>query len=468
MKVKKIILKDYNQFKKLELDLTYPSGHPKVGKPLDKICFIGQSGTGKTSLLRLIKYLVSYNSKVGFGIQLPKIEQGKVLMDLTFENIDYTAYPGINKNEESGEETSTVYISNCKKDNKNIKYEEWLEYRNKFEEKVRPRIINYPTESQDKYNLTDDEIKEKTPQEIENYLESLIPNKIIDFSYEDKSISWNYVLKDIKHHRAKELMLKQEIADIALNRDSKPNELSKVNRKYQNWIKKNPDPLALLSEKCLNPILNKLGLKVKMDIDYETILSLNTIEIQTLLGKEVNRNFWSTGTKHIIDTAIPLFELKPQNAVILMDEPEKSLYPDLQENIIDFYIQFTSNCQFFFATHSPVIAASFDPWEIIELRFDKNNEYAIQNLLWSGERHIDNFKFHPKYLRWDAILMKVFDVKDEGNSKHRENELLNYLSLKGQLEKMKKEGKTTSPIYKNKFELFIASSKKLGWDNEKN
>ena len=51
MKVKSLSIKDFNQFKDFELDLTYPAGHPKAGLPLDKVCIIGQSGTGKTSLL---------------------------------------------------------------------------------------------------------------------------------------------------------------------------------------------------------------------------------------------------------------------------------------------------------------------------------------------------------------------------------------------------------------------------------
>lgn len=36
------------------LDLTYPLGHPKAGQPLDKVCLIGQSATGKTQLMRLM------------------------------------------------------------------------------------------------------------------------------------------------------------------------------------------------------------------------------------------------------------------------------------------------------------------------------------------------------------------------------------------------------------------------------
>lgn len=55
MKIEKLEITDYKQFKDLKLDLTYPKGHQKEGKPLDKICIIGQSGTGKTNLLEIIR-----------------------------------------------------------------------------------------------------------------------------------------------------------------------------------------------------------------------------------------------------------------------------------------------------------------------------------------------------------------------------------------------------------------------------
>ena len=58
MKITKINIKDYHQFKNFELDLTYPNGHEKAGQPLDKVCFIGQSGTGKTTLLNVIRAIV--------------------------------------------------------------------------------------------------------------------------------------------------------------------------------------------------------------------------------------------------------------------------------------------------------------------------------------------------------------------------------------------------------------------------
>ena len=55
MKIEHLHIKNYKQFSNLDLDLTYPAGHEKAGEPLDKICIIGQSGTGKTNLLEIIK-----------------------------------------------------------------------------------------------------------------------------------------------------------------------------------------------------------------------------------------------------------------------------------------------------------------------------------------------------------------------------------------------------------------------------
>ncbi len=55
MKVKKINIHSYKHLENLSFDFTYPVGHKNVGKPLDKICIIGQSATGKTSILEIIK-----------------------------------------------------------------------------------------------------------------------------------------------------------------------------------------------------------------------------------------------------------------------------------------------------------------------------------------------------------------------------------------------------------------------------
>ncbi|PKP16885.1 MAG: hypothetical protein CVU07_05475, partial [Bacteroidetes bacterium HGW-Bacteroidetes-23] len=57
MKISKLHIDKFRHLQNLEFDFTYPEDFhitEKRGKPLDKICFIGQSATGKTGLLELI------------------------------------------------------------------------------------------------------------------------------------------------------------------------------------------------------------------------------------------------------------------------------------------------------------------------------------------------------------------------------------------------------------------------------
>ena len=82
----------------------------------------------------------------------------------------------------------------------------------------------------------------------------------------------------------------------------------------------------------------------------------------------------STGTKNLLSTFIPLKIYKPKDSMILIDEPEISFYPDIQTQLTQLYTEVGINNQLIIATHSPLIASSFEPWEIVELKFDKNNQ----------------------------------------------------------------------------------------------
>ena len=57
MKISKLHIDQFRHLENLDFDFTYPEDfhiEEKRGKPLDKICFIGQSASGKTGLLELI------------------------------------------------------------------------------------------------------------------------------------------------------------------------------------------------------------------------------------------------------------------------------------------------------------------------------------------------------------------------------------------------------------------------------
>jgi hypothetical protein len=85
-------------------------------------------------------------------------------------------------------------------------------------------------------------------------------------------------------------------------------------------------------------------------------------------------NQLSTGIRNLIFRLGHIYSLyfnrKIDRGFLLIDEPELSLFPDLLYDIIDRYLAITQNTQMFVATHSPIIAGQFEPYERIILKFD--------------------------------------------------------------------------------------------------
>ncbi|MDQ1354073.1 MAG: family ATPase [Acidobacteriota bacterium] len=444
MKIARIELKDFNQFKHVTLDLTYPRGHEKAGEPLDKVCIIGQSGTGKTSLLRLIKWFVSRDNNIGENVRLPVPAGGRVDMDFNVSDLHYRL-----RNNET-----------------NLEYDSSL---NAALQQINPLLINYPVELNQKKNLTgQQEISPFGKEDVgkknrdEDELKELKPPQIIDFAFEDIKKTWDFILKDIIEHRANGLLMKSKIADSVRKLGTNLRKVQAESGEYDKWLSQNPDPVKVIADKCLNPILDRLGLKVNLDISRKSIRELGFIELITKDGKDVPEDFWSTGTWQLVQTIIPLFQLRPANAVILMDEPERSLYPDYQTTIIDTYINLAPGSQFFFATHSPMIASCFEPWEVIELKFDPETRFVFQDLHYEGESLVDNYKYNPQYLRWDSNLLRIFGLKKDGGKKRREAlRLLAELNVR--IRKLKAENKLESEKGQKLVDENLRIKEQLDW-----
>jgi recombinational DNA repair ATPase RecF len=79
MKISKLHIDQYRHLENLTFDFTYQTGGRK-GQPLDKICFIGQSASGKTGLLELVNKTISqfYDSRI--------ISKDEILAPLYFEH----------------------------------------------------------------------------------------------------------------------------------------------------------------------------------------------------------------------------------------------------------------------------------------------------------------------------------------------------------------------------------------------
>ena len=444
MKITGIHINDFRQFNDFHLDLTYPKGHKKQGQPLDKVCFIGQSGTGKTSLLMALKELIIGNYTFKSS-------------DVKYPDFTYSIcgkYDNFNFNIEKNFLNDNLFSLLDSRNNN-------LTHQRSQKVEQNSKLIFIPAEISDKFafsknNLIDNplqyiktehQINEKIKEEKNN----LTKKRKYDFSKDNPVDIWKAILIDASDYMVEELKFSQKIVK-AIIKDS--NEANKLAEEFKNWQNKNPSPFRDLA-KVLNPIIERFFIRIKSDFDFERAEDLQFIKMETLQGKEVPYNIWSTGTKQVVLSAIPIYKLDTNKTIILIDEPERSLYPDIQKEIIDYYTNLALKAQFFYATHSPIIASSFEPWEIVELKFDYDKGTVYREKYFTGEEpHVDNYFIDPRYLRWDSVLKKVFDLKERGNEL-RVKKLMEIAALESKVKKAsdKKEKTELYKEYKKLAEL---------------
>jgi predicted ATP-dependent endonuclease of OLD family len=337
MKLKHLRIGDYRHLKDLDFDFTYQSGEKK-GQTLEKICFIGQSATGKTSILELIKIQVFKqwfdknkkeqldSSKDWYSNQFDKLKSTTLTLDRQKEQSKLFIFPS-ELLSESNYQNFTKSISTS-------------------EVKGKQLMINLANNENEIY---------LAKHSLENY--PTIDLHELDF--------WPEINKELIEYRAK---FTQKITELFGN-DVSNEAVSLLN----DWKTKNPSPLDELSQKCLNPIFKKFNLEVDTK-DTSSLVVLKPINKE----KGVPANALSTGTKQILMTALPIFALPTEENIIMIDEPERSLYPDIQIGLMDYYQGLAPKAQFIIATHSPFIAAAFEPDERFILYFDNKGDVKVR------------------------------------------------------------------------------------------
>jgi energy-coupling factor transporter ATP-binding protein EcfA2 len=445
MKVKELYIKDYHQFEDFRLDLTYPEGHPKAGQPLDKVCFIGQSGTGKTSLLNIM-------SRYFYNLHFFNRMAATRLSDMR----DDTTVDGISMKFQGAKHIESSYIDNyisLALDGEGIFIANALS--NEFH-RCNPVALFFPVDFTNNVG---------TLKDVELYRDE--ENLFLFFSGLNYGFIWQKINEQIVQYREQQIEQSLAVSEVTKKIGVKSEEILEAAKKYQEWEQQNINPLKDLADTFLDRILNKFNLRVNPELDFKKIEDVKAIKIETLDGHEVLYDFQSTGTRQVLLSMLPLYTLKPNRTAIFFDEPERSLYPDIQKEIVDIYTSLTTDCQFFYATHSPIIASSFEPWEIVELKFNPKTGKVYQELYYEGERHVDNYTINPQYLRWDDILQRVFDLDSEGNEK-RVKALMKLATLESKLKKKD----ITSEEKEKLWNEYLKLSKLTGWTtrmtNEKN
>jgi len=453
MKIKQIELKNYKQFKDLTLDLTYPKGHKKEGQPLDKICIIGQSGTGKTNILNVIKegkdtystHLIfkqeSNNEKIYFsGVE------NKVFVDK--EDIKFLdLMDGVEKKIKNfiiALIPSLIFFLSLSSKNETTLLEQFKSFSGLFtlfvfSGGVSLFLIDYfQNKKKNKYKIF---------QEYINSKKYIVLNES----------SWNLLKLKIDNYYQEKSDYKNKLSDKLLN--SKNYEKKDFLNEMQEWEEKNKNILNEIVDK-LNFIMIKFNLEViKIDPNQK---SYNDLTIKDLSnGNIIEYEHLSTGTKNLIATFIPLKIHNPKDSIILIDEPENSFYPDIQRKLTELYMEVGENNQLVFATHSPLIASSFEPWEVVELKFDKDNQ-IYREKYYEGDNHVDNYVLDPRMLTWTGILTDIFDLKEDSNFAFREKKLMEYATLKAEIKSM-----TDTQAKEEAFKKLQQIGKHLGLYNQK-
>ncbi len=414
MKVKSLHIDSFRHLQNVNFEFTYPEAHFKAGKPLDKICIIGQSATGKTGLLELIKDSLS---------NLAKIE-------LVNEREIFNHYPlGFKGHIEFLSDKEYLKLEENKITKNDIVYHYTTRSGGGSISNItlhRLRLLYLTTEiiSRESVNIFN-----KNPLDLigewsidkhgrldENFI---LDNYFYEFSQNKDQELWFILLKKILDYRKRFTQMASEL----INTGTIGN-LEKLNNQYKIWSKDNENILESFAKK-FNPILDRLNLEVDLiNTEYLIPIKLKTrdevIPISSL----------GTGTKGLLLSMFPLFELDTDDSMILLDEPERSLFPDMQIDLMTHYQNLAPNAQFIVATHSPFIAASFEPYERFILYFNAKGEVAVRqgespigddpNDMLTNDFNVDYYNDFGKKAYSDYRELKRKVAKETEPSKKKE------------------------------------------------
>jgi len=145
-------------------------------------------------------------------------------------------------------------------------------------------------------------------------------------------------------------------------------------------------------------------------------------------GKSFNIESLSSGEKQLFIRALSLKFLNANNCMILIDEPELSLHPEWQRKIVHVYEQIGENNQIIIATHSPHIVGSVRAKSIRILRRGEEGIEAFpceEDEQTYGRRVDDILQFNMNInsLRNEEIsnkLKRAGELLDKGDYKSYE------------------------------------------------
>lgn len=354
MKIEKIYISNYKNLKNLEMDFK------KDNKILDLVIFTGSNGSGKTRILECI--LNCFEDYINSNYR-----EDKNRLDIYFQENEKKCF-----NESFDLEMFFKVLNryNWKKVEPfvlggNYKKDDFFEKGKMLKEKleVLPKIIYVPTE----INF----------QKMDTASTTLVQK------YRFINIVDTNLIKDIPSFIATKI-----ITAIFQNKNEKVGDVQK----------------KVFDE--INEIFEILEINVKVeDISQD---GRNIPIFKNSAGEKFDINELSSGEKQLFLRTLAIKMLNPENSIILIDEPEISLHPKWQQQIVDVYKKIGKNNQIIIATHSPHILGSVKKENIILL--DRSDDGKI--MIKTDEDLYDSYG-QPT----DRVLKDIMGLESTRNPK---------------------------------------------------
>lgn len=456
MKISKIIIPGcYPPFEDFELDLAYPEGHKKAGKPLDKICLIGPSGVGKTRLLDLMA--THFHRPSSYADEQPS---GIFKIRINAENELYYVMIRRLFEEDSTNSDNTKYQSNefyaldideqkpdwvqCLFGEKS--YTEFKKTREIFKDKFyKGRAIYKQMELDPLAYLTADEAHDFGKLDAQGMPQTNLNEALALFDDRER---FRIINKGTANLFWREMIfhLKKREDDFRKFQEATPDKTYRQHK--EEFEKAHPNPLIELAE-IWNQFLKVSNLYFDVENAKAPTQLTENLEAHVRSGLDhsvVGYNSLSSGTKNFLFQIGHLFALyfnrKIERGLLLVDEPEKSLFPDFQSDLIyDVYEQIidVNSTQFFVATHSPIIASQFDPAERVILDFDEQGKvYARKGIVPEGDDPNDilykDFGMESLYGKkgreaWQEYIRLKKQARKEEDTIKKEQLIADYLAI---------------------------------------
>ena len=343
MKIKKINIKKFKIFDSVEFNFT-----DENDKALDKIVLAGINGTGKTTFLELIVSAFveniknnNYNNAEYFGLDLELLPDEQK----SFEN----------------------FLNNT---NKNDLLQYGILNSNTLELSVAVAEKNF-IENED--NETVEEFNVIQPNTLSYLKEFILSN---DFGFKIAYLHDFTTSIEIKNKNILKLL------DFNKLEENLEIYFHKVITKqlFENRNLTAAKVIQLQIDK-INNILENIETMSKIeDIDNNKLIFKN------FKGDKLFIKDLSAGEKQLFYRATYLSALNLNNCIILVDEPELSLHPTWQKNILKLYDNIGKNNQIIVATHSPHILGNTNPENLFVLHVnEKDKKLEVINLKKAGK-----------------------------------------------------------------------------------